>query len=411
MKYSNCLMVLLLGGSLNALAFQSPDSTQYFQVRQLTENTGKLLVPDKRTDLFQYELEGTNPVTINLETTIAGATTALQSAYNQAGLHTIIKTSLLPLSEPGAVTHGVVKLSVGNNRKTPDHAAEMVTQTILGTPLQILKKQRGYSLVRSPDNYISWLENESIALMEDSRFMEWEQEKKVVYTADNGFSYTEPNENSLRVSDLVKGNILSVTGKKGKYYHVLYPDGRAGYIHTKDAVDYKKWLGRPNPTASQILETAKLFVGVPYLWGGTSIKGVDCSGFTKSAYFLNGIVLPRDASQQALVGEAVDIYEADTVNLQKSLQNLKAGDLLFFASSKGRVANPRITHTAIYMGDGVFIQAAGLVRINSMIPSAGDYADFQSRTLVSARRMLTAVGSPQISRVEDNPFYRNTGKK
>src|SRR5690606_14413521 len=104
----------------------------------------------------------------------------------------------------------------------------------------------------------------------------------------------------------------------------------------KAAQNYKQWVSRPNPDAAQILTTAKTLIGTPYLWGGTSMKGVDCSGFTKTCFFLNGIILPRDASQQALIGEAVDIYEGDTVNLAKSLKNLQAGDLLFFAAAKGR---------------------------------------------------------------------------
>lgn len=408
MKSRKYLALILLSGTFTVKAHQPADSTQYYQVKTLTEKLSKTLAPDQRTELFQYQLNGIAPVQVSLETTLATAGSQLQTQLQQAGLQATVNVVLLPGNDPDAIKHGVVRLSVGNNRKTPAQSAEMVTQVTLGTPLQILKKQSGYSLVRSPDQYISWLETESIALMDKTRFKQWEQEKKIIYTADNGYAYSAADEKSLRVSDLVKGNILSLKGKKGKFYQVAYPDGRIAYIPKKEATDYQQWASRPNPTAAQILESAKLFVGVPYLWGGTSTKGVDCSGFTKSSYYYNGIILPRDASQQALVGNPVDIYEADTVNLNKCLQNLQAGDLLFFASGKGKVANPRITHTAIYMGDGIFIQAAGLVRINSMIPTAGDFADYQSRTLVSARRMLTAIGSPEVTRIAEHPFYKNT---
>jgi cell wall-associated NlpC family hydrolase len=83
---------------------------------------------------------------------------------------------------------------------------------------------------------------------------------------------------------------------------------------------------------------------------------------------------------------------------------------LFFGGGKNRTSNPRITHTAIYIGNGKFIQSAGMVAINSMIPGSIDYDDYQSRTLVVARRMISAIGSPEISRIDQHPFY-NTVKK
>ena len=150
--------------------------------------------------------------------------------------------------------------------------------------------------------------------------------------------------------------------------------------------------------------------GVPYLWGGTSIKGVDCSGFTKTCYFLNGIIIPRDASQQALVGEKVDIYENDTVDINKCLKNLHAGDLLFFAAGKNRRPNPKITHTAIYMGNGEFIQSAGYVGINSIVSTSENFDSFGSRTLVCARRILNSIGTAEISRVDQHPFYKPSSK-
>jgi cell wall-associated NlpC family hydrolase len=173
---------------------------------------------------------------------------------------------------------------------------------------------------------------------------------------------------------------------------------------------YKNWVARPNPSAEDILKNAKMLNGVPYLWGGTSIKGVDCSGFTKTCYFLNGIIIPRDASQQALVGEKVDIYENDTVNINKCLKNLQAGDLLFFAAGKNRRPNPKITHTAIYMGKGEFIQSAGSVGINSIVSTSDIYDSFGSRTLVCARRILNSIGTPEISRVDQHPFYKPSSK-
>lgn len=94
--------------------------------------------------------------------------------------------------------------------------------------------------------------------------------------------------------------------------------------------------------------------GVPYLWGGTSVKGVDCSGMVKTAYFAGGIVIARDASQQALTGE----------RLARRRPRCLKGDLIFF----GNPASGRVTHVAMYLGEGRFIHSAGRVKINSLDP-------------------------------------------
>jgi cell wall-associated NlpC family hydrolase len=144
---------------------------------------------------------------------------------------------------------------------------------------------------------------------------------------------------------------------------------------------------------------------VPYLWGGTSNKGVDCSGFTKTAFFQHGILLPRDASQQAVVGEAVDITKNGAVSIEKCLKNLMPGDLLFFGRARPSGETPRISHTALYLGDGEFIQAAGQVRVSSLRADAPNYDEARTRTLLIARRVLPSVGTPEITRLDHHPLY------
>ncbi len=384
------------------------DSTAVRSAAALINTIQKKYAPDKRTAIFKASFSAGDPALIELETTDSGAASELTSKLKESGLPFRVDQQILPSAELDGKIYGVANLSVANNRTSPDHAAEMATQMLLGTPVDVLKKERGYYQVRTPDRYISYVDGAGVTLMDEAAFSEWKAAAKVIYTADQGYSFQEPSEKSMRVSDLVAGDLLKLIGKEKGYYKVGYPDGRTAFIPVKNATDFRAWASRPNPTAGQILETAKTMVGVPYLWGGTSVKGVDCSGFTKTSYFLNGIILPRDASQQALVGEQVDIFEADTVNLEKALKNLRAGDLLFFAAGKVRAASkPRVTHTAIYIGDGIFIQAAGLVRINSMKPESDRYDDFQARTLVGARRMLTAVGQPEVVRVDQHKYYQS----
>jgi len=402
-SYISFFLLVFLTINLHASAVL--DTVLLKKIKTIAENVGRKEVPDQRTDIFNFEVTGAERPRVELETTLPQALEKLSTAFAKEGLQVDVVGHLLPSAALEGQVYGVVRLSVANNRKSPAHYAEMVTQMILGTPVQILKREKGYSLVRSPDRYISWVETEALAVMDAPGFEQWRRADKLVYTEDYGSAYSRADMTSERVSDLVKGNLLKLLGKEKKFYKVAYPDGRIAFIPLKAAQKYKQWISRPNPDAQQILATAKTLIGTPYLWGGTSMKGVDCSGFTKTSFFLNGVILPRDASQQALIGEPVDICEGDTVSLSKCLKNLQAGDLLFFAAAKGRAVHPRVTHTAIYMGNGEFIQSAGMVRINSMVPSTVDYADFQSRTLVSARRILNEIGSPQITRIDQHELY------
>ncbi|MBQ1673923.1 MAG: C40 family peptidase [Bacteroidales bacterium] len=180
------------------------------------------------------------------------------------------------------------------------------------------------------------------------------------------------------MSDAVWGDIVEVLGKHGNYTKVKLPAGTVCFIPSADVTDLRKWVDSRDAVIpadagqmqidrarTRVLETAKKFLGVPYLWAGTSIKGVDCSGFSKSVYFLNGYMLLRNASQQYKTGEPVDVSQG--------LDNLQPADLVFFGREATEDKPERISHVAIYLGDGKIIHSSQLVRINSLIEGQPDY--------------------------------------
>ena len=121
-------------------------------------------------------------------------------------------------------------------------------------------------------------------------------------------------------------------------------------------------------------------MGRPYFWGCNSVRGLDCSGFTKLVFFLNGLELNRDAAQQCRQGVEVP--------LDDDLKNLKKGDLLFFGRADRHTGAEKITHVGIYLQDKRFIQASVMVHISSLDPSSPMSDRRRIRSLLHARRVL-----------------------
>jgi cell wall-associated NlpC family hydrolase len=161
-----------------------------------------------------------------------------------------------------------------------------------------------------------------------------------------------------------------------------------GFVKKSNCITFEEWTNK-ELTQQSVLATARQMMGFPYLWGGTSSKGIDCSGFVKVAYYAQGVIVARDASQQARYGEAIDFT---------NVNNLQPADLLFFGKSA-----QRISHVGIYQGKGEFIHASGKVYISSVIP--GDPKYDPNRNFVAARRILGSVDSEGIERVKNHPWY------
>ncbi len=333
--------------------------------------------PDKRTALFQVEY---NNNTLTGETNLPEAKDALLERLKTAGISFQDDIKVLPEAELQGKHQAVVTISVANMRSQPRHAAELATQATMGTPLNVLKKDGSWYLVQTPDDYIAWVDGGGITLMESNRFENWRQHKKILYTHPYGFAYATPDADGETISDLVYGDVMLLKDQTKEYYKVEFPDGRTGYVQAKEAANYKDWVASLQPTTDNLVLTSKRLLGLPYLWGGTSFKGVDCSGFTKTVYFMNGLVLPRDASQQVHLGELVDT--------EQGWQNMRPGDLLFFGTPAQEDKPERVVHVGMWIGGNQeFIHSAGKVRISSMNPDAPNYDESEYKRFLRAKRI------------------------
>ena len=272
--------------------------------------------------------------------------------------------------------YGIINNSVANLRKNPSHSSELVSQTILGTGVSILKKKGEWYLIQTPDKYISWIDHGGIVAMSKEKYDNYFASDVGVFTRPYGFSYETKKKNKV-VSDLVLGSVLKIVEIRSKHTKYEYPDGRKAWIENRLMNSISSIRGM-NYSIQNLLENAHSLIGVPYLWGGTSSKGFDCSGYTKSVYLMNGYILPRDASQQVKEGILVD--NSRNWNL------LEAGDLMFFGYYKDDKL--RIDHVSIWLGDGYFIQSSKNVRISSVYSDNSNFDDYHMAKYIESRRII-----------------------
>ena len=294
-------------------------------------------------------------------------------------------------------TYGVITVSVADAKMEASYSAEQGTQLLLGMPLQVIQYQ-GWWQIKTPEGYVAWIEKSSFVRMDKETFNQWISAKKVIFTDDYGFAYEMPDVSKQRASDLVFGNLLKWEGENKKFFYVSYPDGRKAYVLKTQASLFDKWQTSLRLNEKSVVQTALTWKGIPYSWGGTSVKGMDCSGFVKTVFLKNGIILRRDAWQQAQTGIPVDI--------SAGYDNLRQGDLMFFGRKATSDMGEKIRHVAIYIGNKEFIHAAGYVKINSLDPDQPNYDEGNTSEFIRASRIIGAVGSEGIWNINDNPLYR-----
>lgn len=375
------------------------DSLNKSAVYRILSEIKAEFAPDSRLAIFdvKFELENPQHFTLSGKTNQAKAIDELEKILNNEQIVFENKITLLPSPKLGDKIYGVANHSVINLRTEPDHAAEMSSQALLGMPVLILEEFDGWYRVQTADSYIAWTEKSSISAYNKLQMNNWTTDQKIIFWNDYGSSFEKPNVNSQRVSDLTMGNMLKYRGRIGKFIQVEYPDHRIAFIEKSKCKDFNQWVNSPNPTRPEIVTTALKLMGIPYLWGGTSVKGIDCSGFTKTVYYLHGLIIQRDASQQARWGSLIET--------ENTFDNIEIGDLLFFGKKTTATHKESITHVGLYLGNRRFIDAAGNISLHSFDPNDKLFTAYRLANFVKAKNYLNTIGTTGIVKIKDSPFY------
>lgn len=351
---------------------------------QLLSDLKARIAPDKRVAIWNVTTTMDGDVAIiNGVVGYQEQLDAINAELDQQNVSYKNNVKVLASEVPASQQWALVKLSIATLRCEPSHSAEIATQGIMGMPLRVLEVGE-WCRVQCPDNYIAYVPESSLKFVTEQELNKWKNAERYIVTVYDDRLVTEPKGDET-VSDLVMGNILEVVKKKGKWIELATPDGRTGWLQASNVEKLDKWA-QQNIDLKKIEKTARRMMGSSYLWGGTSTKVTDCSGLVKVSYFSNGIILQRDASQQALTGLKIDDWH-----------DAQLCDLLFFGNSK----TGRVTHVGLYLRDGKYIHCSGQVKVNDLNPDAPDYL----YSPLSISRINGMIGTKGIVYVRDHNWY------
>jgi cell wall-associated NlpC family hydrolase len=347
--------------------------------------------PDRKLAVFDITTKRTNKgVALIGEVDNAEAKRAVIEAISPLVKKITDGITVLPDARLAGQSCGIVRVSVANMRGEPEESSELVSQATMGSVVKVLRENSGWYYLQTSDKYLGWMKDESFVRCAKSEADAWIAARKVIVLSTYETVLQDARAHSYPVCDLVAGSLLKNIGSVGAWTIVELPDGRKGFVPTASVADFESWKKNTKPTPDGVEKTARSLLGVPYLWGGTSTKAMDCSGFTKMVYLMNGMQLNRDAYQQAEQGIGIDPGE--------KFQNLHKGDLLFFGRKARENAPAEILHVALYLKDRSFIHSSGMVKINSFDPASPVFDAGKVKSFICARRIIpTPPAMPEVA--------------
>lgn len=279
------------------------------------------------------------------------------------------------MNESSTHARAVVTHNVTAMRAEPRDRAEQVSQVLFGETVRILRDEGGFTEVNSPDSYQGWVLRRHLSILETGE--RYPAPDRAAMVAPLFLPvFREPAGQSGRITLLTLGTAVELGQGRAEevYYPINLPGGGTGYIEGA-ALIVPRYppLDQLGPNLAVV---AQGMIGVPYLWGGRTPFGLDCSGFVQRVYWLCGHTIPRDAYMQAASHLFAPVEKRD----------LQTGDLVFFQGDDPRGRG--VTHVGIALGDGTFIHASGELGV-AITPLDAPPHDAQYR---AARRLRRAEG-------------------
>ena len=320
------------------------------------EDVRKDLKLDYRSSIFDVRVEQRGGRLCVLgATTVSNAVDVLITRLTEVKDRKYIRDEVQRLPEAGSrgELHVLVRAAVAPVYGDPALPAPQISQAVLGTRLDLLNRVGDWCRVRLEDGYIGWVHKGYLQFGDEEWAFAWERATRGEPAVSLG---AELVDDAGRVFARLPWGARCVRFTQEQYE---LPDGRRGAIGSGEVVAVDRINDWFPARGDSVTRTARRWIGAPYLWGGVTTGGVDCSGLVQAVFWLHGVALPRDSDQQSLMGDPIDPGD--------DFSELSAGDLVFFSETPARVS-----HVAISLGGPHIVHGAltnGGVEVNNL---AGD---------------------------------------
>ncbi|HSL71509.1 MAG TPA: NlpC/P60 family protein [Longimicrobiales bacterium] len=329
---------------------------------------------DRRSSVFEihHRAQSQSIAFFGHTTEDEAMTELVRRARAVTGVHHVLDEVVrLPGSLPGDEKHAVVRSSLAPVYEHPRIPSAQITQIVLGSRVDLLSREGVWWRIRGEDGYIGWVHSGYLAPGSADWAHTWERGELGEPVVSLG---AELQDEGDRVLARLPWGARLIRFALDAYQ---LPDGSRGRLASGEIIPVDRLFDRFPPRGDSVTRTARRWLGAPYLWGGVTVAGVDCSGLTQAVLWMHGIALPRDSDLQGRIGEPVDAGS--------EFSRVKTGDLLYFAET-----SERISHVAISLGGSGIIHSSltnGTVAVNDLLGES----EFETRLrdlFVQARRVL-----------------------